>query len=307
MILKLESVKVSERLDAQVEASDDLLDRMFAHCKRPVLMCSFGKDSMVLLHLLHWRCKRDGAPMLPVLFHREPFFPEKYAFSNGVIEDWGLSVYDYPACATALAGQNTEASSQKSEGKRNFEVLNFYQVGRSQGVVPTGIDPDSEERINCGERFLCGRDDLLKKPLGTFDFPWDGVLVGHKSSDKDPMWGDLHLHVDVRQMPGGADWYFPLRHWTDDDIWEYTEAFGVPVHRLRYEKVDGVWGERADKKLNPDYFPACMRCLDRQGPVVVRCPKLDLEVTNISAQVRHVDLRELEYFGHPNSEVRSQK
>jgi len=277
-------------MERLIHRAAEVLGIMQAQCRRPVVMCSFGKDSMVLLHLVKTFCETRKVPMWPVLFHREPFHQEKYHFSNEVIEEWGLTVYDYPANATAL-------------GRRGglFELLNFYQVGNSQGVVPTGIDPDSEERIARGEKFLCGRDDLLRKPLGGFHFPWDGAAVGHKSSDHDPMWGDLTLHTDVRQMPGGADWFFPLRNWTDEDVWEYTDTVGIPIHHERYEQVvqgeETFWRERDDKSENPDYFPACMRCLNRGGELVVDCPKLGLQITNVGDKVTHVDLSQLDYFG----------
>lgn len=257
------------------------IDMALTHYRRPVIMCSFGKDSMALLHLV-----RQVDADIPVLFHREPFFPAKYHFANKVAEAWNLKVYDYPATATSIGCKNGL-----------MEILNHYQVGKSQAIVPTGIDPDSEKRIKKGEQFLCAKEDLLKKPLGTFEFPWDCVLVGHKSSDTDPMWGDLKLHADIRQMPGGADWFFPLRTWTDADIWEYIESYGVPVHLDRYEKVDGSWREKQDKGLNPDYFPACTRCLDKNQPSVVFCPKLKAQITNVSQQVREFDLNTLDYFG----------
>jgi len=48
----------------------------------PVILCSFGKDSMVMLYLIR-KIKKD----IPVLFFKEPFFPKKYSFANEVIMD----------------------------------------------------------------------------------------------------------------------------------------------------------------------------------------------------------------------------
>lgn len=259
-------------LDDKIELARRRIEQVISLYKKPVVMCSFGKDSMVLLHLLK-------GYMLPVIFHREPFFPRKYDFANKVIRDWNLTVYDYPPQATSLFEKNG-----------NIEVMNHYQVGESQMLLPTGI----QEPKNV---FICGLKDLIQKPLGSFEYPWDVVFIGHKNSDVDPLQGKIPLHVDHKINPGSCDMAFPIREWTDEDIWNYAEKFEVPIHHERYEKVDGKWRERADKTLNPDYFPACVRCLDRREKATVFCPKLQCEISNLSGQARYTEMNEFNYYG----------
>jgi 3'-phosphoadenosine 5'-phosphosulfate sulfotransferase (PAPS reductase)/FAD synthetase len=53
----------------------------------PALMCSFGKDSMVLLHLIREAFPRTGGPNdraypMPVICWKQPGFPQKQRFAN---------------------------------------------------------------------------------------------------------------------------------------------------------------------------------------------------------------------------------
>lgn len=279
----------------KISDAHKVLDLVMEQYRRPAVLCSFGKDSMVLLHLaLRLR--------LPVVFHREAFMPQKYAFANSVIEAYGLEVYDFPPEFTFLINDN--------EGQ--LEVVHTYRNGPKCYAVPVGIDPASEVRIDAGEPFLCGRDQVIPKPkCQGYQMPFDVLLCGHKGSDIDPVHGAVTLKTDFLQQPGGADWAFPLRTWTDADVWEYAATQEVPIDKLRYEPVEKCeggkvekWVEKDDKALNSDYFPVCMRCVDRaQGPVV-ECPKRrGLQMTNIGHLYEHGDFTGQEYFDVDYKEV----
>lgn len=252
-------------LDAKIDFACDLLRRAFAEFRRPAVMCSFGKDSLVALHLVR-RLRTD----LPVIFHREPFHPAKYDYANRVIRDWDLTVYDYPPARTAL--------QENAAGE--IEVVGSYDCGGGRYCdLPTGI---VEPRA--GEPYLCALRDLMLKPRGSFEYPWDLVVHGHKSADVDPFHGPVPLAADIGLNIGTATPVFPLRDWSDSDIWDYIEAYDLPIHTERYEYADGRWTERADKTLNPDYFAACTACLHRSGGPAY-CPRLGCEVPNVAAQL----------------------
>lgn len=243
--------------------------------KNPAILCSFGKDSMVIMAILRGLGIKD----LPVIFFREPFFTEKYDFANEIIKKWELKCYDYPPTAISMANQNGKC-----------EVIRHYPIGQKNLVISDGNLYEPE----IGKKFLCGMTDLLMKPTGTFNFQWDVLFCGHKSSDKDPLAGDLELHVDIHQQAGAASLAYPLRDWTDKDIWEYITAFDVPFHVERYDK--DTKRDREDKTHNPDYLPCCTRCIDKNQSDFVTCPKTGLQMTNISNNLRHIDMK-LPYYG----------
>jgi hypothetical protein len=252
-------------LSEKVEEALALLREKIPLHAKPVVFASFGKDSLVTLDLV----KKAGFK-LPVLFCREPFFPEKYAFANSVILHEGLSVYDYPPSFTGIAYKN---------GK--VEIINYHQIKDNFLILPTGIVPPE-----VGKEFLCALGDLYLKPTGTFNFPWDMAILGHKNSDVDPMWGPAPLkesYVASSVVPIT----FPLFNFTDADVWDYHALYDIPVHDLRYDKENG-YREFADKTHNPDYFPTCTACMI-PGEAEVFCPKISKMIPNISSHLRWVD------------------
>lgn len=253
--------------------SSDMIQKVMGKYKNPAILCSFGKDSMVMLAIM-----RGLKIELPILFFREPFFTEKYDFANEVIKKWDLKCYDYPPNAITMANANGKC-----------EVIRHYNIGQKSLVISDGNLYEPED----GKKFLCGLTDLLMKPTGMINFQWDMLFCGHKSSDKDPLAGDLTLNVDIHQTQGAASLAYPLRDWTDDDIWDYIQAFDVPFHEGRYDKA--LRKDKEDKTLNPDYIPACTRCLDKNQPAFVTCPKSGLQVTNLSNTLRHTDMK-LPYY-----------
>ena len=263
-------------LDDKIEAAHDLIGRVLHSYHSPVVMSSFGKDSMVLLDLVDALDKK-----LPIVFHREPFEPFKYQFANQIIQNNNYAVYDYPPIGTMMVKRGDEA-----------EIVNRYQVGPVAVTwLGTGIKKPQPDHP-----FHCGYKDFYEKPVGLFKFPWDVALVGHKSTDVDPILGPLPLKVDILASEGACDFAYPLRHFTDADVWEYSERFEVPINLKRYDKANG-YREFADITYNNDYYFTCVKCMDRDEPEAVFCPKMNCEISNISKDIRYAEPKPLSYIG----------
>lgn len=256
------------------EQALNFIEKTLTRFKNPAVMCSFGKDSLVVLHLTH-RVRK-----LPVIFHREPFFAKKYRYANEVIEKWNLTVYDYPPHKTAIQQVGDEV-----------EIVGYYDIGGDKYVaLPTGLCEPNENEVP-----LCALHDVYLKPKGRFAYPWDCVVHGHKSCDVDPFHGHVPLAADVALNLDTSTPIFPLREWSHADVWEYIEKHNLPIHHDRYEKVGGEWREKSDKSLNPDYFPACSACM-RRGGSSVYCPRFDCEISNVSSQLQWVEPKKLSYM-----------
>jgi hypothetical protein len=247
-----------------IEDSTNSIEKCLMHFNNPAIACSFGKDSLVLLHLI---VKKMGYKM-PVIFWKESFCPKKYAYANRIIEDWDLQVIDYPVGATGVFKKNGV-----------MELVNYYTIGGKFMMMPMEVCEPKD-----GEPLLCGLRDIVEKPKGAFAFPYDLLFMGHKGSDVDPCHGAVPLHADINISRNAASTAYPMKDWSDEDVWNYIESEDLPIHHERYEKSDGKWQQKADRTYNHHYFPACVKCLDPEMPRAVHCPKMNLLVPNVSEQ-----------------------
>lgn len=264
----------SATLREKVVAASGLIGRVLATAKSPCVMCSFGKDSIAVLHMV-----MQQRPGIKVVFHREPFQHHKYEYANRMIRDWDLHIVDYPPLQTTVQQNGDEV-----------EIVNQYQAGNRYVYLPTGLRPQATGRT------LCALDEIYHKPTGTFNYPFDMAFHGHKSVDVDPILGAVPLNSDIAQNIGSISACFPLRHFTNAEVWQYIEDHGIPIHETRYEKVNDVWRERDDKTHNPDYINACYACMSKTAGSSVYCPKIGCSVSNISSQLRRQEAPQLEYL-----------
>lgn len=295
-----------KNLNSKIEDSNKLITEVFMKYKNPVIMTSFGKDSVVLIDLI----SRLVNKMPDCICHKEPFFPKKYRFCQLFAEVYGLTVYDFPPLATAIQSKETEKGEE-------IEILNYYGCSLTDElktyILPTGIIEPVKDK-----EFLCGLNDLYLKPTGGMQFKWDCMFIGHKSSDTDIFFDSLELHSDIVDENGLApDLIYPLRYWTDADIWEYSKQFKIPQNDKRYP-LDLLWqmsqgklnslddssepeaffrNQYKDFTFNPDYIETCTLCMSKKQPETVLCPKLNKEVPNVSSKLNYVESQKYKHFG----------
>jgi len=245
----------------------------------PVVLWSGGKDSTAMLHLIRY----EVGAKLPVIQWREPRFRSRYAFSDRLANAWDLEMYDYAPLDYMLTdGFDIET------GAPRFDFVKLYQFGQKALALCLGTEEPQREELASG-RYLCGLD-ALRRPTGTFNFPWDAAFHGQKSADVDLIKGAVPLAQDAVVQAGVPTQFYPMRHWTDADVWDYLEAAGVPNDDTRYEKVGGTWRHKRDKSANSDYYPVCWNCVNRHLGNTVWCPKYLCETNNISHLAPYVDL-----------------
>jgi 3'-phosphoadenosine 5'-phosphosulfate sulfotransferase (PAPS reductase)/FAD synthetase len=237
--------------------------------RNPVVLWSGGKDSTAMLHLLIFKL----GVRLPCVQWREPRFRHRYAHSDILAREWDLTLFDYAPGRIAIQdGFDIET------GQPRFDFLKYYQWGHHSALVLSlGTEHPKE-----GEPYLCGLTDVLQRPTGSFNWPWEAAFHGQKSADVDLIKGGVPLAQDVRRVDDSPTQLFLMRHWTDDDIFDYLEAEGVPMDPTRYDRASGKWGHKQDKSHNADYYPICWNCVNRHLSAPVWCPKLRSEVNSIA-------------------------
>lgn len=243
---------------------------------RPAVLWSSGKDSMALLHLV-----RQVQPQIPVILLREPYQPYRYAFAERIIAEWQLNeVHDLIPNASHVCTRNGVT-----------RLIHSYRFGEHTLKLPVDlIELD-------GQPWVCGLD-VLGRPKGVSQTPWNLLLSGARSADADMLLGHMPLAAHVIKQPNFPEAAFPLRDWSDADLWAYLENEQVPVQENRYERAVDGWRERADKRGNPDYLAGCVRCLEPGKDQTVSCPQYGT-VNRVADTVARTD-NPLPFYIQPN-------
>lgn len=215
---------------------------------------------------------------LPLLYHTPAFMPEKNAFVNEVVLREGYTLHTYPPSAITL---------MKGNGKTEF--VWWFSVGEGK---PLFLMPDIIDPIEEGKPWVCGLKEIYGWPTApSFNFPWDLVLLGQKSSDQSDTLGSMASYVshDLRVNPGGPDYLFPLRHFTDEDIYQCHVKFDIPYEKRRYFPDNGKFSQFSDHTFNNDHHSACIRCMDKDEAAEVVCPLTGQKIPNISANIMYTE------------------
>lgn len=258
----------------KLEDSLTLIEQAIVASKRPVVLMSFGKDSMVMAHLIRRVGARGAFPRthgfpIDVIYHRDPWFAAKHEFAERITRSWSMEVHDFPPFA---AGVKVKPEM--------LELVARYNFGSGAMDLPRNVcKPEEYPRRD----YICGLNDWLLRPKTLIeDYIWDTAFMGHRDCDVDPFEGAVPLKSDEVNA-GGVRLLFPIRHWTDAELWDYIRAEHIPVQETRY-RSDGT--EYEDKWHNNDYVHACTACVDpRETRENVYCPKLQKDVKNRGAQV----------------------
>lgn len=262
-----------------------LLDSMAAAHDHPAVLCSFGKDSMVMLHLV-----REAGYDWPVVCFQEEWLPRKWEFAHRVAREWELTMHVWPPAAAWVY-----------EYEGTMVLGSTWIVAGMPIAVPKDVEEDTEPGARCG----C---DFLSRTRGSAELQADLLLIGHKDSDRDSVCGAVPLnqtYIEARDgMPAVV---FPMRAWTDADVYDYTMAHDIPVDWRRYEAPFPGTGHDAfirktDTTLNTDVLHCCCNCLKigHAGKDVV-CPLSTKPIRSIADEVLRMPTLQRPHFTAENA------
>lgn len=275
------------KLQALREYAEDLQERF----RRPAVLWSGGKDSTAML----WALRQMGFHW-PVITFMEPWLPWKWTYVQELAAQMGLELHTWAPASTWIYERGTQVVLGAS-----------WDIGAGElcGVPKDVVEPDGAD---LPPGYFCGLKAITRPRSWLDGTPWDVLLCGHKDVDTDPVLGAIPLRTQERapDVPGGPVTVFPLKDWTDAEVWGYLLEQEVPVDWRRYEMPRDTAPMVVPRSLsnpqNTDVLHACVNCLKQCGTGgQVYCPIEGGPVDSLAAQVARMPTLRREHF---DAEVR---
>ncbi len=198
--------------EQKLTQSHNIIQDALQYLHRPVVSCSFGKDSMATLHLV-----QQYIPDIQVFWCNTGVeYPENYAYAKKIIQEWNLK--------TRLVETKPQTTFWKVFKKYGFPIWPRSTKGKAQ--IPT---------VQCCRA-------LRKHPAHKAgrEYKWDVGFDGITKWESRnrfmfaKKYGHTHFHKEDKILK-----VRPILDWTEEDVWRYHEQEGIP-HNLFYDqKIDG--------------------------------------------------------------------
>lgn len=177
-----------------MDATRRYIKNVLAQAKNPSLLVSFGKDSLLLLHLV-----REIKPNISIFW-----FGDKLSrFAESVIKDNDLQVYSYAPADRYLVPNGD-----------GYSLIDEYSFGQSRVPLVSDLFKSDLCELNL---------PAIRTPL--FNWQSDITFWGGKATDSHPLIG--HLPAKEFQL-GDTKMVAPLWTYSDEDVFECLEAMAIP-------------------------------------------------------------------------------
>src|SRR3989344_3424879 len=205
-----------ERLSKLEARSIYIIREAYANFRKLGILWSIGKDSTTLM----WLCRKAFYGKIPfpaIHIDTGHKFPEMYKFRDEWAKKWNVNLIiggNFEAIKNGVKCYpgDTDACSQELKTKGLQMTIEKYGFD----ALILGIRRD-EHGVRAKERYFSPR---------TEDFKWN-------YKDQPPELWDQYKN----KMEKGQHFrVHPLLHWTELDIWEYTQREGLPVNELYFAK-----------------------------------------------------------------------
>ena len=202
----ISSAPSMDHLDELEAQSIYIFREAFARLKKLALLWSLGKDSNVMI----WLARKAffGKVPFPALHvDTQKKFPEMYAFRDQYAKEWGLDLkVDF--CPPIDEIDPTLPPAARSAARKTEGLKLALAKYGFDGLI-AGIRRD-EEATRAKERVFSPR----------------GLEGGWDVRDQPPEFWD---HFNASPPQGAHLRIHPILHWTEEDIWAYTQRENIPI------------------------------------------------------------------------------
>jgi sulfate adenylyltransferase subunit 2 len=212
-----------------------IMREVVAEFERPVLLCSGGKDSLLMVHLAVkalWPC-RLPFPLMHVDTGLN--FPEVIEFRDNLVNELGCKLIVASVQDSIDQGRVQEESGPRASRNRlqTTTLLDGIEEHRFDAVFGGGRR--DEEKARAKERFYSFRDDFGQwDPKGQRPELWNLYNGRHRQGE--------HFRI------------FPISNWTELDVWQYIEREKIPLPSIYFAHERSVF-ERDGMLLAAEFAP----------------------------------------------------
>jgi len=202
-----------DHLDELEAQSIGILREAYFRVTPLCMLWSMGKDSTALLWLVR-KAFFGNVPFPCVLLDTEMELPEVYAFRDEIARDWKLD-YQNEICPPESSIDATMPPATRAAARKTAGLRMLIEREKYRGII-VGIRRD-EQATRAKERVFSPRS-----PEGGWD-------VKHQPTE---LWDVYHTDVADRHHLR----IHPLLHWTETDVWRYTQREEIPIVPLYLAK-----------------------------------------------------------------------
>jgi len=192
-----------------------IIREVAAEFENPVMLCSGGKDSLLMLHLARkafWPARIPFPIMHVDTGHN---FPEVIAFRDRIVEDYGCRL------VVASVQEAIDNGRVKEIGGPNAPRNQLQTTVLLDGIEEHGFDAifgggrRDEEKARAKERVYSFRDDFGQ---------WD------PKNQRPELWNLYNGRI----RKGEQIRVFPISNWTELDVWQYIGDEQVELPSISY-------------------------------------------------------------------------
>jgi len=227
-------------LDAKIAIAKIVINDALNRFKRPFVVWSAGKDSMVVLHLVKTVVEERKMDMLPSLFiDHGQHYDETIEMLNKISNEWNFKV---------IYARNEDAISKVKNNKIYLKDLSKENQEEAIKIAQPGEilkDENGEYfeyslETSVGNHILktIAMNDAIKK------YRIDALFTGIRW-DENPA-RSWEVFISPRENPPHVRVH-PILPFTERNIWEYTFKNNLPIHPLYkqgYRSIDGKYDSK---------------------------------------------------------------
>ncbi len=232
----MHSYKVNHVTQLESEAIF-ILRETAAQFKKPVLLFSGGKDSIVMAHLARKAFHPAKLPFPLLHIDTGHNFPETIEYRDRFVEDYGARLIVALVQDSIDQGRVIEEKGPGASrnGLQTVTLLDAIEKGGFDAALGGGRR--DEEKARAKERFFSHRNDFGE---------WD------PKAQRPELWnifnGRMHHREQFR--------VFPLSNWTEMDVWQYIKAEEIELPNLYFSHEREVVKRGGTLLATSEYFQA---------------------------------------------------